>query len=90
MTRLILTVCLLAACAAGAARADGLNDRTKKLLQTQALNRPQQQSTTRNPNTAADDDARNGARNSNAGSQPPSPSPSPSRGAAGNMPQQKP
>ncbi|SAK46091.1 hypothetical protein AWB81_00445 [Caballeronia arationis] len=89
MTRLIAMMCLLGACMAGAAHAE-LNDRTKKLLQTQALNRPQQQSTTRNPNTAADDEARNGARTSGGTAGTGAGSQSPARGAAGNSPTQRP
>ncbi|MDR5753277.1 MULTISPECIES: hypothetical protein [unclassified Caballeronia] len=89
MTRLIAVMCLMSACIAGTAHAE-LNDRTKKLLQTQSLNRPQQQSTTRNANSAADDEARNGTRTPGGVAGAGAGSPSPSRGAAGNNPTQKP
>ncbi|SAL54972.1 hypothetical protein [Caballeronia humi] len=84
----ILMLCLIGACCASAAAHAELNDRTKKLLQTQALTKQSEQ---KKPKAADDDQTvmRGGSTLSTTPS--PSPSPSPGRAAAGgNVPAAKP
>ncbi|SAL57148.1 hypothetical protein AWB67_02613 [Caballeronia terrestris] len=81
----ILTLCLIGACCASATAHAELNDRTKKLLQTQALTKQSEQA--KNPKAAADDQAV--VRGGSSAATPP-PAPSPGRSAAGNVPAVKP
>jgi hypothetical protein len=86
MTRSALMASLLfACCLVGSAHA-GLNDRTKKLLQSQALNRPPADSAAKNNAPSNDETVRQGQGTSRGISG----APSGNRGAAtGNVPAPK-
>lgn len=63
----------------------GLDERTKKLLQSQAINHPPAQSTFRKYNTPDEEAARQGGSPGRVSGQPPG-----SRGSAESVPPQKP
>jgi hypothetical protein len=86
MTRWMVTLAMICTCCfTGTGHAE-TNDRIKKLLQLQAINRPPADAAAKNDNASSDASARQGRGSGRGVSEPPSDD----RGAAGNVPTRKP